>query len=170
MTPEEKTERQTELTLAHHNYEKGLNLHAFYKINNQALGQDLVQDTFIKTWKYLVKGGKIDIMKAFLYHVLNNLIVDEYRKHKTVSLDLVLEKGFTPSVNNSQNIFNFLDGKSAFILIQRLPEKYQKALRMRYLQDLSLKEMSLITGQSKNTMAVQIHRGLEKLKLLYKPA
>lgn len=27
--------------------------------------------------------------------------------------------------------------------------------------------MSLITGKTKNSTAVQIHRGLEKLKLLY---
>jgi len=40
---------------------------------------------------------------------------------------------------------------------------------MRYVKDLSLKEISLITGQSTNATAVQIHRGLEKLKLLYAP-
>jgi DNA-directed RNA polymerase specialized sigma24 family protein len=50
-----------------------------------------------------------------------------------------------------------------------LPKKYQKVVHMRYVQDLTLEEMSLITGQSKNAMAVQVHRGLEKLKLLYEP-
>ena len=40
-------------------------------------------------------------------------------------------------------------------------------MRMKYNQDLSLTEMSLITGQTKNAMAVQLHRGLEKLKVLY---
>ncbi len=39
---------------------------------------------------------------------------------------------------------------------------------MKYMQDLSLKEISILTGQSKNTIAVQLHRGLEKLKILYK--
>jgi len=40
-------------------------------------------------------------------------------------------------------------------------------MEMRYARDLSLKEISLIAGQSKNAMAVQTHRGLAKLKLLY---
>ena len=40
-------------------------------------------------------------------------------------------------------------------------------MRLRYAKDLSLKEISLITGQSRNTTAVQVHRGLEKLKFLY---
>ncbi len=121
----------------------------------------------MKTWSYLIKGGKIDTMKAFLYHILNDLIVDEYRKHKTISFDVLLEKGFEPKNDHSKRLFNLLDGKAAILLIQRLPEKYQKVMRMKYVQELSLKEMSLITGQTKNALAVQLHRGLEKLKMLY---
>lgn len=162
--------RDVVLTAAHRDYEKGLNAHAFFKMQNREMGEDLVQETFMKTWKYLVKGGKIEIMKAFLYHVLNHLIVDEYRKRKTVSLDVLLEKGYEPGKDYSERLFNMLDGKAAIILILRLPEKYQKVMRMRYVQDLSLAEMALITGQSKNTIAVQLHRGLEKLKALYNHA
>ena len=39
---------------------------------------------------------------------------------------------------------------------------------MKYVQELTIEEMSLITGQSKNAITVQAHRGLEKLKQLYK--
>jgi len=158
------------LTAAHRDFEKGLNKRSFFKVPDRAISEDLVQETFIKTWRYLVRGGKIDIMKAFLYHVLNNLIVDEYRKRKIFSLDALSEKGFKPSNDNSERLINTLDGKAALLMIQNLPEKYIKVMRMRYVQNLSLKEMSLITGQSKNTMAVQAHRGLIKLKLLYHQA
>ena len=169
MTEKKEKKLQEIITLAHHDYEKGLNARAFFKVSNHAVGEDLVQDTFIKTWSYLVKGGKIDIMKAFLYHVLNNLIVDQYRKHKTISLDFIVEKGFEPiEKNDFKRLYNVLDGKKALLLIARLPKKYQKVMRMRYVQDLSLKEMSLVTGESKNSMAVQAHRGLEILKSLYK--
>ena len=167
MTPQEKTERSIILTTAHRDFEKGLNTYAFWKVRNHAMGEDLVQDTFVKTWSYLVKGGKIELMKAFLYHVLNHLIVDEYRKRKTTSLDDLIEKGFEPAAEIEESLFNVLDSKALLVLIKQLPVKYIKVMRMRYIQDLSLKEMSLITGQSKNTIAVQIHRGLEKLKALY---
>ncbi len=118
----------------------------------------------------MVRGGKIEMMKAFLYHVLNNLIVDEYRKHKITSLDTMMEKGFEPGVDNVNQLFNLLDGKRALSLIQNLPKKYQEVMRMRYVRDLSLKEIALIVGQSKNTVAVQLHRGLAKLKLIYNHA
>lgn len=162
-----REEQQAVLTEAYTAYVKDLNLHAFFKLHSHETGEDLVQDTFLKTWKYLVKGGKIEIMKAFLYHVLNGLIVDEYRKNKTTSLDVLLENGFEPSKDYSERLMRILDGKAALMLIQRLPERYMKVMRMRYVQDLTLEEISLITGQSKNTIAVQLHRGLEKLRLLY---
>lgn len=170
MTPKEEIQRRAMLAIAHKDFEKGLNTHAFFKINNHAMGEDMVQDTFMKTWTYLAKGGKIDVMKAFLYHVLNNLIIDEYRRRKTVSLDVLMEKGFEPILGNAKSLMELLDGKAAMLLIARLPVAYQKIMRMKYVQDLSLKEMSLITGQSKNALAVQAHRGLEKLKVLYKSA
>ena len=168
MTEKQETQLRAVLTAAHLDYEKKLNMHAFFKVSDHNLGEDLVQDTFMKTWVYLVRGGKIDTMKAFLYHILNDLIIDEYRKHKTASLDAIMEKGFVPSGGvNSERLFNFLDGKASVLLIRRLPETYQKVMHMRYVQELSIKEMSLITGKSKNAITVQTHRGLKKLKMLY---
>lgn len=168
MTKQQEEQMNTTMIGAYLDYEKGLNKHSFFKVHNRELSEDLVQDTFMKTWSYLVRGGRIDVMKAFLYHALNCLIIDEYRKRKTVSLDVLLESGFEPRTSNSENLLNFLDGEKAFLLIQQLPLKYREVIRMRYSQDLSLGEMSNITGQSKNAMAVQVHRGMEKLKLLYK--
>src|SRR3984957_6244515 len=111
MTPKQEAARHAAFTLAHHDFEDGLNKHAYFKLNNHATGEDLVQDTFIKTWSYLVRGGKIDVMKAFLYHVLNNLIVDEYRKRKTSSLDTLVEKGFEPNTGGSERFFVMFAGK-----------------------------------------------------------
>lgn len=160
-------ERREILISAHNEFEKKLAIYAFFKTHNHATSQDLVQDTFIKTWNYLVKGGDIVTMKAFLYHILNNLIVDEYRKKKTSSLDELLEKGYEPGHDDSNRLFDFIDGKALILLIQKLQPKYQKVMDMKYVQLLSLDEMSSVTGRSKNTVAVNAHRGLLKLKELY---
>lgn len=154
------------LTRAHDDFSRGLSRYAHLKIYDIATGDDLVQTTFMKTWQYLQKTGKIELMRAFLYHVLNLLIIDEYRKKKTVSLDLLTEEGLELEAINSENIYNVIDGKALALLIQKLPEKYRSAITMRYTNDLSLKEMSVITNKSQNTMSVQVHRGLAKLRLL----
>ncbi len=168
MSTQENRQSQEILARAHREYEQLLQKRAYFKVNDRMLAEDLVQTTFLKTWNYLLKGGKIDKMKAFLYHILNNLIVDEYRKNKPVSLDLLLEKGYEPTaLDESYRMADKLDGKKAVKLIRRLPKKYQKVVKMRYIDDLSLEEMSLKTGQSRNTVAVQAHRGIESLKSLY---
>jgi len=167
MTQKNKQKLQKLLTVAHNDYKKGLNACAFFKLNDKALCEDLVQSTFLKTWVYLVKGGEIETMKAFLYHILNNLIIDEYRKHKTTSLDVLLENGYEPGVDESNQLFNIIDGKEVIKLITNLPKKYQNIMNMKYVEDLSIKEMSEITGQLENTIAVQAHRGLDKLRFLY---
>lgn len=169
MTTKKENQMQKLLTVAYLDYGKGLNTRAFFKVSDHSLGQDLVQNTFLKTWSYLVRGGKIETMKAFLYHILNNLIVDEYRKRKATSLDALIEDGFDVGSNDNERLFDKLDGKAVSTLIERLPEKYRNIMYMRYMQTLSLKEMSTITGQTPNNMAVQVHRGMEKLKSLYHP-
>ncbi|MFA6269853.1 MAG: RNA polymerase sigma factor [Candidatus Paceibacterota bacterium] len=167
MTQKKEAQLNAVLTNAHREYGTGLNAYAFSKVHNQGMSDDLVQDTFIKTWRFLVKKGKVHMMKAFLYHVLNRLVIDEYRKRKIASLDVLTEKGFEPSIDDLEQHFDVLDGKILITLIDYLPEKYQKVMKMRYIKMFSLKEISLITGETKNTIAVQIHRGLKKLKFLY---
>ncbi len=157
------------LNNAYKEFHKGLNTYASFKLSSEVLGEDLVQDTFIKALNYLLKSGKIETMKAFLYHILNNLIIDEYRKRKlkAASLDVLLESGFDPPAEDFSSMFNQLDGKDAMLLIKQLPIVFQKIMKMKYVQDLTLEEMSLITGKSKNHMSVQVHRGLKRLKVLY---
>jgi len=167
VTSNQEKKQQALLTSAHAEYQKGLTVYAFFKLHDHSVSDDLVQDTFVKTWAYLVKGGKVEVMKSFLYHILNNLIIDEYRRKKSFSLDVLIDKGFEPKGDYSERLINMFDGKAAIILIQRLPVAYHKVMRMRHVQDLTLEQIALVTGQSKNAIAVQLHRGLAKLKVIY---
>lgn len=165
---QEKRALQHIMGLAHSNFEKGLKKHAQFRLSDSAICDDLVQDTFMKAWMYLVKAGKVDLMKPFLYHVLNCLIIDEYRKRKSQSLDVLLEKGFELGSDDYERTVDVFDGAAAMKLIGKLPVAYQKIMTLRYVDDLSLTEISAITGQTKNTIAVKTHRGMEKLRVLYR--
>lgn len=161
-------EQHTSFITAHNQHRKDLKAYAYFKVHDRMLSEDLVQDTFLKTWKYLSRGGNINMMRAFLYHVLNDLIIDEYRKRKAISLDILIENGYEPSSGTDTRATDILDGKAASELIGKLPKRYQKVIEMRYMQNLSIHEIATRTNQSKNTVAVQIHRGLEKLKSIYR--
>lgn len=53
--------------------------------------------------------------------------------------------------------------------IKHLPKNYQGIMKLRFIDELSLEEISDITKKSTNSVAVSIHRGLEKLKELSNP-
>lgn len=162
-----KSNRQI-LVQAFHDHQKALLQKSFRKVDDKDLSDDLVQTTFLKTWQYLQKEGNVDSMKKFLYHVLNGLVIDEYRKKKPVSLDLLIESGFNVVIDDSDRLFDILDGKTALLMIPLLPDKYQDVMEMRYEDEMTLNEIAKITQQSNNTVAVQIHRGVEKLAVLFR--
>ena len=127
----------------------------------------MVQEAYLKVWVYIRKGGKVENMKAFLYFILNNLIVDQYRKKKESSLDFLLEKGIEFGFDDRERAMDKMDGQSLFLLLEKLKSPYKEVMKMKYVQDLSLEEIALITGKSKNAVGVQLHRGIEKLKILH---
>ena len=114
-----KETKEDLLILAHNDYRKILSKYSFFRLHNYALADDVVQDTFMRTWIYILKGGEINAMKSFLYHVINGLIIDEYRKKKTLSLDALIDSGFEPSCNDLDHTFNTIDGKILTSLIKK---------------------------------------------------
>lgn len=166
-TTQQYKKQSEQLTRAYTENHTLLRRYALLHANNSALADDLVQETFLKTWRFIVRGGDIQTMSAFLYHVLNDLIVDEYRKMKPLSLDTLLQKRFEPAHDNRERHANMSDASALVPLLHKLPPNYRQILRMRFLQELSLVEISSLTGKTKNTIAVLIHRGLYKLRALY---
>lgn len=149
--------------------------HARMRVSNRDKATDLVQDTFIKTWNYIEGGGTVQHWKSFLYRVLNNLIIDEYRGTKEESLDALMEE--TPVSENplltSGGREEEEDRLNTEFLLARirshfpeLPEAYRTALTLRYVDGLSPKEIATVLDLSENVVSVRIHRAVARLKEL----
>ena len=139
----------------------------FFKVHDRELAKDILQETFVRTWDYINKGKTILNMRAFLYRTLNNLVIDEYRKKKAVSLDYLDEEGFTPVAPEETSANDRFEGVRAMKLLDEIPSPYKEAVYMRFVNGLELWEISEITGESENTVSVHVHRGLKKLKELF---
>lgn len=138
--------------------------YCYFKTSSREKAKDLVQETFTRVWKYLTDGGNIGNVRAFLYRTAGNLIIDWYRKPKTVSLDEKMEDGFNPGEDLSAQLVSRLDGKLAMEKFLELDEPYREVLSLRFIDDLSLKEISAILGISENLVSVRIHRAIKKLR------
>ena len=132
---------------------------------------DIVHDTFTKVWTYIRSGHDIDSYRSFLYKVLNNLIIDSYRKQREVSLDALFEiEGVDEgsfaglSENSAEALAATIDGRKAFELLSELPDVYREVLTFRFVDGLGPKEISDLTEETENAVSVRIYRGLKMLR------
>lgn len=157
------------LTQAYNEYSDAIFRYCFFKLSDREKALDLVQETYTRVWQYIESGKTVVNMKTFLYTIARNLIVDEYRKKKTSSLDDLVDTGHEPILEIEESLYDSLDIERVKALIDELPEKYSSILVLRYVNDLSVKEIAEIVGESENVISVRIHRGLAKLKNLITP-
>ncbi len=152
-------------------YSDALFRHASLRINDRERAIDIVHDTFMKAWTYVRTGHEIDAFRPFLYKVLNNLIIDEYRKRRETSLDQLLEadgvdEGNFADLSEStvEALAATIDGKKAFAVLETLPDTYREVLVLRFVDGLGPKEISELIEVSENVVSVRMHRGLKLLR------
>jgi len=126
-----------------------------------------VQETFCRTWSYLSEGRKVENMRAFLYRVAGNAIIDEMRKRKVTSLDALEEAGFTPADEQMPTGQDHAEGREALAVLKLVEEPYRTVLAMRFVEGLSPKEIAATLGETENVISVRIHRGVKKLRDAY---
>ena len=157
-------EVENQFLAAYDTFSDAIFRHCLFKISDRELARDLTQEVFTRAWKYLAQGNQIDNLKAFLYRVANNLVVDEYRKHKSVSLDRLVEDGFDVATLEDKRLFDILDGRQVIKILDEVDLKYRQVIKMRFLEGLLPKEIALILNESENSVSVRINRGLKKAK------
>lgn len=152
-------------------YSDALFRHAFLRISDRERAIDVVHDTYTKVWAYVRTGHAIEAFRPFLYKVLNNLIIDEYRKTKESSLDALLEidgvdeGSFDDLTSNTvESLAATLDGKQVFAMLKDLPDVYSEVIILRFVDELGPKEISTLIEETENVVSVRLHRGLRLLR------
>ncbi len=146
--------------------------HAFFRLSDRERALDLTQDAFIKAWDYIRGGGEIKSPKSFLFRIMNNLIIDEYRRSKAESLDKKLEdnplfemalaEGSLVEVEEEMDERDLIEKVRG--AITTLSEEYRAVVTLRYIDGFSPKEIARMLGSTENAVSVRLHRAVLKLK------
>jgi len=145
----------------------------YFKVGNKEEAEDLSSAVFLKIWSYLQENNIIDskTLRPLLYKIARNIIIDHYRKinqSENVSLDKTMEQGGLIDVK--QDIAQRAEVMSDLMVIEtklpELKEEYREVIIMRYINELSIKEIAEILDKSKGNVRVLIYRALSTLKEL----
>lgn len=156
---------QQELIAAYERYADDIFRFCLVKTHDRALAQDMMQETFIKVWKYFQQGKEIEHLKALLYRIAQNLIIDHSRKRKPdASVEKLMEVGWAPSEDKTEDQKNRMDAEEAIKALEFVKEEYREVLELKYLQDLSTKEIAAVLNINANLVSVRLNRGLKQLR------
>jgi RNA polymerase sigma-70 factor (ECF subfamily) len=144
-------------------------------IRDQALAEDLFQDTFMKVIQS-VKAGKYQDNGKFISWVVriaHNLIIDHFRRVKQMNTvsnddyesDLFNSKKLSESTIEDDMIIRQIQ-KDVRNMISHLPEDQREVVILRYYAGLSFKEIADITDVSINTALGRMRYALINMRKL----
>ena len=157
-------------------HKKDLFTFIYYKLMDEALANDIFQDTFITVIVTLKEGRYKEENKFILWakRIAHNLIIDHFRlQSKNIKIS---ETSFE---NEEFSIFDIIkepDGNIEDMLIENqinedlvkmlvlLPENQQEVIKLRYFDGLSFKEIADHTETSINTTLGRVRYALINLR------
>ena len=159
---------EEEFTKAYDTYAVPILRHISFRVSNKDVAQDLTQETFFRAWRFISsKEGavKIKSFKAFLYRIANNLVIDYYRKKKeTVSLEDIQQKELIVQALQEEEAEARIEKAVMEKHLAELKDEYRQILLYRYVDDLSVSEISEMMGKTKDNVSVTTHRALKALR------
>jgi RNA polymerase sigma-70 factor (ECF subfamily) len=173
MSEEEKQELFKEEALPHlnalYNYARSINT---YKED----AEDLVQDTYMRAYRYFHQYTPGTNCKAWLFTILRNLYNTRYRKYKKTPdkvhydnveevYDFILGEELRSDINDPETEFfeNILPRKIVNA-IEELPEEFRSTLILADVEEFSYKEIAAILDCPLGTVMSRLHRARNILK------
>lgn len=136
----------------------------YYRVSHRETAEDLSSQTFLKALKSISSSnfsGKN--FSAWLYKIAYNNVIDHYRSNKK---EMDLDKVF--DLSSDENLPEQTDKNQRIDLIRKATEflspKQKDVLIMRVWDELSYKEIALISGDSEENCKVIFSRAVDKLK------
>lgn len=145
--------------------------HCRFRVYSREHAEELTQETFLRAWEYLRKGTKIENMRALLYRIATNLVIDNSRKHKEEKLEDLLERSpaFEPASDGARDLEYGASFKEILREMEHLRPEERQVLTFRFVDDLDPKDIAVILKTNPNNVSVKINRAIKVLRRYANP-
>ena len=136
--------------------ENGMYRLSYSILRNETDAQDAVQEAIYKSYKNLDSLKDKRKFKSWIYKIITNTSF-EMLKNKKDYLDIEQENVQEDKIDIDTNL-------TLWNAVQGLEQPYRTTITLFYYEDMSIKEISKITGTKIDAIKKQLSRGREKIK------
>ncbi len=173
LSTEEKQKLFKEEALPHlnalYNYAMSIN-------SSKQDAEDLVQDTFLRAYRFFHQYTPGTNCKAWLFRILRNLYNTRYKNYKKTPgqvhyedyeeiYDFIIESDLASSIDDPEReFFDSILPEEIVEAINELPEEFKSVLLLADIEDFSYKEIAEIMDCPIGTVMSRLHRARNILK------
>jgi RNA polymerase sigma-70 factor (ECF subfamily) len=148
---------------------------ALYLVKNKHNADDLVQEVYLRAFKFLQEDKEISNEKAWLFKILINTFINQYRKDKRepslVDFDTIEsfygsieEEAMVSTTAENEVGLDKLQDDDVKKALEELPDDFRMAILLSTAEGFSYKEISDIVKCPIGTVMSRIYRGRRMLK------
>lgn len=153
--------------------------HKLYQLCYRMLGnrqeaEDIAQEAFVRAYINLQTFDQKRKFSTWLYRIATNLCIDRIRKKKpdyyldaevegTEGLNMYSQIAADEQLPEDAAMQMELQDRIQYE-ISKLPDKYRAVIVLKYIEELSLQEISEVLDLPLGTVKTRIHRGREALR------
>ena len=147
---------------------------AFHLTYNEEDANDLVQETYLKAYRFIDSYDEGTNAKAWLFKILKNAFINEYRKRSKQPAKIDYEdivgyhdsddEGRTEFLDLRQEIFQGMIGDEVTRALNTLPVDFRTVVLLCDIEGFSYEEIAKITDIPIGTVRSRLHRARNMLK------
>lgn len=147
---------------------------AFRLTSDQDDANDLVQDTFLKAYRFIRSYEKGSNAKAWLFRILKNSFINNYRKASKEpnkvdyeEAELYLQTGraaFADTLDGGEKLFRALVGDEVSRALNSLPVDFRAVIILCDIEEFTYEEIAQIVDIPIGTVRSRLHRARKMLR------
>jgi RNA polymerase sigma-70 factor (ECF subfamily) len=146
-------------------YEEQIYRFIYLKTGQKEDAEDLTHQVFLQAFRKIKDYKDFGFpFSSWLYRIARNEVIDFYRSKKT-NIPLEDVDNVLKSEEDKKNDLDFkIQLEEVKKAISKLKPEYQDVIIMRFIEDLSIKEVSRILNKSEGAIKLIQHRAMAALK------
>lgn len=151
-------------------YSPALYRYAYRLLGDPQATDDVVAETFYRLLRALSSGGgPKDHLRAYLYRVAHNLVIDLYRSNKILVEDADLRSLTlqSDSLSPEAEVISDVEGDKAREMLWLLTDDQRQVIVLKFFEGLTNKEVAVSLRKPVGAIKSLQHRALQSLRRMY---